>query len=97
MGCNDPAHKEEFLAWLKERIEKCGFTVDDAPDYMKDAYVSGKPKDLNRLVWTEWFDYMNTDWRARAYAKGGMRDRHGPKWREPSKLKRGFNSPPQRP
>ena len=42
-------------------------------------------------------DYMNTDWRARAYAKGGMRDRHGPKWREPSKLKRGFNSPPQRP
>ena len=44
MGCNDPAHREEFLTWLKERIEKCGFTVDDAPDYMKDAYLLGNPK-----------------------------------------------------
>ena len=44
MGCNDPAHREEFLTWLKERIEKCGYTVDDAPDYMKDAYLSGNPR-----------------------------------------------------
>ena len=90
MGCNDPAHREEFLAWLKERIEKCGFTVDDAPDYMKGAYLSGNPKDLNQLVWTEWFDYMNVDWQARAYTKGGMRDRHG-EHRESPKLKRGYN------
>ena len=90
MGCNDPAHREEFLDWLKERIEKCGFTVDDAPDYMKTAYLSGNPKDLNRLVWSEWFDYMNQDWRARAWAKGGMRDRHGEHHESP-KLKRGYN------
>ena len=90
MGCNDPAHREEFLDWLKERIEKCGFTVDNAPGYMKTAFLSGKPKDLNRLVWSEWLDYMNQDWRARAWAKGGMKDRHGERHESP-KLKRGYN------
>jgi len=90
MGCNEPVHREEFLAWLKERIEACGHTVNDAPDYMRDAYLSGNPKDLIQLVWTEWFDYMNADWQARAYAEGGMRDRYGERHELP-KLRRGYN------
>ena len=30
---NSPAMKKEFLAWLEARIEKYGYTTENAPDY----------------------------------------------------------------
>ena len=91
MGFNDPEHKETFQAWLKDRIESVGYTVDSAPSYLRDAYLSGNPKDLNALVWSEWADHMDPDWRQKAYEKGGLRSRHG-EHRESPQLKRGHNS-----
>ena len=78
------------MAWLKARIEAAGYTIETAPEYLANAYRSGNPKDLNPLVWSEWFDANNPDWRAKAYAKGGLRSRHG-EHRESPKLKRGYN------
>ena len=57
MPCNDPKHKDEFLAWLRARIERNGFTVEDVPDYMGLAYRSGNSKDLNPVIWREWFNH----------------------------------------
>jgi hypothetical protein len=91
MTINGPESREAFLAWLKSRIESVGYTVDSAPGYLKDAYLSGDPKDLNALVWQEWYEHNDPDWRERAYAKGGLRSRHGEQ-RESPKLKHGFNN-----
>ncbi len=91
MGINGPESQEAFLTWLKSRIESVGYTVDSAPSYMKDAYLSGDPKDLNQLVWHEWFDHNDPDWRSRACGNGGLRSRHGEPHESP-KLKRGYNS-----
>jgi len=90
MGINGPEYREEFLVWLKNRIESAGYTPDSAPSYLKDAYVSGDPKALNALVWQEWFDYNNSGWRQKAYENGGFRSRHGERHESP-KLKRGYN------
>ena len=90
MGVNSSEYREAFLAWLKKRIESVGYTVDSAPDYLRDAYLSGDPKDLNALVWTEWYEYNDPDWRQRARGKGGLQSRHGEQ-RESPKLKKGFN------
>ena len=72
MGCNDPRHKEEFLAWLTERIEKAGESVVDPPREFKAALTSGKPKDLRPEVWREWYDHMNPGWEEAAKAAGGL-------------------------
>jgi hypothetical protein len=52
-------HKE-FRQWLEKRMQSVGYTVDTAPSYLKDAYKSGNPKDLNQLVWQEWWSYKQT-------------------------------------
>jgi hypothetical protein len=91
MGINGPEVRDAFLTWLKSRIESVGYTVESAPSYLKDAYLSGNPKDLNLLVWQEWFEFNDPDWRGRAYAKGWLRSRHGERHESP-KLKRGYNS-----
>ena len=56
---NDPENKEAFLSWLKIRIESNGFTIENAPEYMGKAYKSGNPKDLNQLIWQEWYEFNN--------------------------------------
>jgi len=82
--------REEFLPWLQARIESVCYTVQTAPDYLSKAYRSGNPKDLNALVWQEWYDFNNPGWREEAWAKGGLRSRHGERHESP-KLKRGYN------
>jgi hypothetical protein len=52
-------HKH-FRQWLEKRIQSVGYTLDTAPGYLKDAYKSGNPKDLNQLVWQEWWSYSKT-------------------------------------
>ena len=52
----DPA-AAAFRDWLKNRIESVGYNVENAPDYLRLAYLSGNPKDLNALVWGEWYDH----------------------------------------
>ena len=74
MGCNDPRHKEEFLAWLKERIEKAGQSVGEPPSDLKKALKSGNPKDLKAEVWREWYDHMNQGWKEAAKAAGGFEE-----------------------
>ena len=56
---NDPENKEAFLSWLKNRIESNGFTIENVPEYMGKAYKSGNPKDLNQLIWREWYEFNN--------------------------------------
>ena len=56
---NDPENKEAFLSWLQNRIESNGFTIENAPEYMGKAYKSGNPKDLNQLIWREWYEFNN--------------------------------------
>ena len=72
MGCNDPRHKEEFLAWMTDRIEKAGESAMDPPWEFKAALTSGNPKDLRTEVWREWYDHMNQDWEEAAKAAGGL-------------------------
>jgi hypothetical protein len=50
---------EEFLQWLEKRMQSVGYTVEKAPNYLKDAYISGKPSDLNPLVWHEWLKFKS--------------------------------------
>lgn len=80
MGCNDPRHREEFLAWLKERIEKAGESVVDPPWKFKAALASGNPKDLKAEVWREWYDHMNQGWKEAAKAAGGFWEEEAPKF-----------------
>lgn len=51
--------KEEFLQWLEKRMESVGYSVDSAPSYLKDAYLTGNPSDLNPLVWHEWLRFKS--------------------------------------
>ena len=74
MGCNDPAHREEFLAWLTDRVEKAGESVVDPPWKFKAALASGNPKDLKADVWREWYDHMNPGWEDAAKAAGGFEE-----------------------
>jgi hypothetical protein len=55
--------REEFLQWLEKRMQSVGYTVETAPNYLKDAYVSGKPSDLNPLVWHEWLKFKSPNGR----------------------------------
>lgn len=87
---NDPEHREEFLAWLQTRIESSGYTVFSVPKHLANAYHSGNPKDLNPLVWQEWYDWNNPDWKAKARAEGGLKSRNGERYESP-KLKRSYN------
>ena len=72
MGCNDPEHKEHFLSWIKERIEKAEQSTEDPPSELKSAYFSGNPKELGPEVWREWYDHMNPDWKEAAESVGGF-------------------------
>ncbi len=54
---------EEFLQWLEKRMQSVGYTVETAPSYLKNAYVSGKPSDLNPLVWHEWLKFKSPNGR----------------------------------
>jgi len=58
---NSPAMKKEFLAWLEARIEKYGYTTENAPDYYLKAYKSGDPHDLENSLWNEWYNF-NHEW-----------------------------------
>ena len=80
MGCNDPRHKEEFLAWLTDLVEKAGESVVDPPWEFKAALASGNPKDLKPEAWREWYDHMNPGWEAAAKAAGGFREEETPKF-----------------
>ena len=53
--------KEDFLAWLEERIGKYGYTVKNAPDTYLKAYKSGDPKDLPVLITQEWYAYQKNN------------------------------------
>lgn len=55
--------REEFLQWLEKRMQSVGYTVETAPNYLKDAYISGKPSDLNPLVWNEWLKFKSPNGR----------------------------------
>ena len=63
-GINGPKYREQFLAWLEQRIIDVGYTPKTAPSYLKKAYKSGNPKDLSHLIWSEWYDHNNPDWRS---------------------------------
>ena len=67
---NDPENKEAFLSWLKNRIESNGFTIENAPEYMGKAYKSGNPKDLNQLIWQEWYEFNNPNDVADSLSRG---------------------------
>jgi hypothetical protein len=54
------SEQKEFLHWLEMRMQSVGYTVETAPSYLKDAYASHDPKDLNQLVWQEWWEYKKT-------------------------------------
>ena len=56
---NAKENKEAFLTWLKNRIESNGYTIENAPEYMGAAYKTGNPKDLNQLIWQEWYEFNN--------------------------------------
>ena len=49
-----------FLEWLKNRIESTGYSVEDAPDCIKRALLSGDPAELawnnssDPSVWNDW-------------------------------------------
>ena len=45
--------KEDFLAWLEKRMEKYGYTPENAPETYAKAYKSGDPKDLPVLITQE--------------------------------------------
>ena len=47
--------KDEFLLWMKKRIEKQGFNLDNAPLYMRNAYESCDPNSLPPMIYCEWF------------------------------------------
>ena len=53
--------KEDFLAWLEERMGKYGYTVKNAPDTYLKAYKSGDPKDLPVLITQEWYAYQKNN------------------------------------
>ena len=53
--------KEDFLAWLEKRMEKYGYTPENAPDTYSKAYKSKDPKDLPVLITQEWWDYLNPE------------------------------------
>ena len=72
MGCNDPQHKEQFLTWLKARIEEGGDSIKKPPSELLAAYRSGNPKDLDASMWREWYDHFNPGWKEEAVAVGGF-------------------------
>ena len=47
--------KDEFLLWLKKRIESQGFNLENAPLYMRNSYESCDPNTLPPIVYSEWF------------------------------------------
>lgn len=57
------SYLEEFLQWLEKRMQSVGYTVETAPNYLKDAYASGKPSDLNPLIWREWLEFKSPNGR----------------------------------
>ncbi len=51
--------KINFLSWLKNRIEKKGYTLENVPDYMGNAYRSNDPSLLAPLIYGEWSNYRD--------------------------------------
>ena len=72
MGCNDPEHRERFLAWLHDRVVRSDHGISELSAELEAALVSGNPKDLSVSIWREWYDYMNPGWKEETKAKGGF-------------------------
>ena len=52
-------NKDDFLPWLIKRIEKKGYTLENAPDYMSKAYKANNPNLLAPPVYEEWRNYKD--------------------------------------